>query len=64
MLQILVITWRSHWHQKSFIVLVVRLLHDMYNADRINTSAAVTMAAAAAAAAVANANSAMSPIKA
>lgn len=36
----------------------------MYNADRINTSAAVTMAAAAAAAAVANANSAMSPIKA
>ena len=35
---------------------VLRLLHDMYNADRINTSAAVTMAAAAAAAAVANAN--------
>ena len=44
---------------------VLRLLQDMYNADRINTSAAVTMAAAAAAAAVANANSTnISPIKA
>jgi hypothetical protein len=41
---------------------VLRLLHDMYTADRINTSAAVTMAAAAAAAAVANAS--VSPIKA